>query len=75
MGSSTEKGGGILEVFDRWGKYELVLPRQVTEEMEKGCQEIWGYLRLTVINLMRVQSGLLSIFRPVMFSYSNTGVE
>lgn len=51
-----------MEVFDRWGKHELVLPRQVTGEMEKGCQEIWGDLRLAVIHLMRVPSGLLPIF-------------
>lgn len=66
---------GILQVYDRKRKQKLVFPELVNREMEKDCQEIQGHLIHMVINFMRSQTGLLSIFLPVMFSYSNAGVE
>lgn len=32
-------------------------------------------LELMVISLMRSQSGMLQVFPPIIFSYSNVGVE
>lgn len=66
---------GILQVYDRKRKQKLVFPELVNREMEKDSQEIQGHLSRMVINFMRSQTGLLSIFLPVMFSYSNAGVE